>query len=125
MESIGKPSPRDTAELLARYARGERNLRGAELDGVVCDLRGATLAGADLSLSFLVADLRGADLRDADFTGANLKTCDFRNADLRGARFRGALLEATEFAGAQMDGADFAGASCYSRVLNEGERPDC
>ena len=59
------------ADLLTRYAAGERrfhdaNLRGANLRGA--NLRGANLQGADL----WGADLWGANLQDANLQGANL-----------------------------------------------------
>ena len=50
-------------ELLAAYAAGKRNFRGADLGGA--DLAGAYLGGADLRWAYLGgADLGGADLGD-------------------------------------------------------------
>jgi serine/threonine protein kinase len=76
--------PRSAQELLARYARGERDFSGAELadarlDGAVligANLRGANLQGA----SFHRADFGDADLREVvldDYNGlpANLRGC--------------------------------------------------
>ena len=62
-------------ELLAAYAAGKRNFRGAYLGGADlagADLRGAYLGGADLA----GADLGGADLRWAYLGGADLGGAD-------------------------------------------------
>jgi len=67
-------------------------------------LRGANLAGADLSHGLIEfadlsgANLSGASLRFADaaganFSGANLHGTDFREADVSGARFSRAGLD--------------------------------
>jgi uncharacterized protein YjbI with pentapeptide repeats len=112
-------------ELLDRYSRGERVFAGSELDeDPDNDLRGVCLDNADLSRSFIIADFRGASLRNTRFSHANVKTCDFRDADLRGADFTGAALCSTEFSGAKLDGARFAGACYHSYTLQEGDRPD-
>jgi uncharacterized protein YjbI with pentapeptide repeats len=112
-------------DLLARYARGERDFRGAGLDAEpALDLRGALLDGVDLAGAFVVADWRGSSLRGVRFAGANLKTCDFRDADLRDAYFRGAALCATRFGGARLEGASFEGAHAHALVLRAGDAPD-
>jgi uncharacterized protein YjbI with pentapeptide repeats len=116
--------PKSAAELLQRYAAGERFFAGAELDGQTCDFRGVNLVRVDLSDSFIVADFRGANLRGANFAASNVKTCDFREADLTGACFANATIDATEFTGAIMDGADFTGASAQGYVLKSSELPD-
>jgi len=54
------------AELLDKYANGERDFSGANLSGV--DLYNANLIGANLS----GANLSGADLYNANLIGANL-----------------------------------------------------
>ncbi|MEM8805699.1 MAG: pentapeptide repeat-containing protein, partial [Cyanobacteria bacterium P01_G01_bin.38] len=56
-------------DVLARYAKGERNFRGA-------NLRGANFKGQDLS----GADFSGADIRGANFTNAILQSACFRGA---------------------------------------------
>ncbi|MCM1982099.1 pentapeptide repeat-containing protein [Lyngbya confervoides] len=72
------------AEVLNRYAEGERNFQGANLCGQsFCD---KDLSGAD----FTNADLRGVNfsnstLKESDFSGANLKGVNFTHANLRGA----------------------------------------
>jgi len=111
------------AELLRRYAVGERSFRRLELDDGVYDLRNAKLSDADFTGSFIVADFRGADLRNADFANTNVKTCDFRGADLSGANFKGAALDAAEFDGARMSDTKFIGAFIYGHELKEHERP--
>lgn len=57
------------AEVLQRYANGERNFRGA-------NLRGQNFRGQDLS----GADFRGADIRGASFTFSILKNTQFQYA---------------------------------------------
>ena len=73
-------------ELLAAYAAGKRNFRGADLCGA--DLCGACLCGADLA----GADLAGADLRWAYLGGADLAGAYLGGADLRWAYLGGADL---------------------------------
>ena len=57
------------AELLKRYANGERDFRGA-------NLRGQSFKGCDLS----GADFSGADIRSTNFTGATLCGANFSRA---------------------------------------------
>jgi len=83
-------------ELLQRYAEGERDFQGANLQGaflIDADLRDANLQGADLSFAFLM----DADLRDATLSGANLKNAALHGTNLRcitlcGATIDGAIL---------------------------------
>jgi hypothetical protein len=68
--NLPAPMARLRAEdVLKRYAAGERDFRGADLQGL--RFRRACLAGAD-------------------FSGADLRGTDFLEADLRGAKFVGA-----------------------------------
>ena len=117
--------PQTFRELVVRYASGERDFSGSELDGDPDDdLSNAGLDGVDLSQSFLIARLRGASLRNARFVAANVKGSDFGGADLTGADFTGAALSGTSFRGAKLDGTRFAGAVYYSLVLQADDRPD-
>lgn len=69
---------------------GADSLACVYLDGL--DLRGASLAGADLSEAYLgFCDLSGAD---------------FRGADLSSARIEGCVVSGTDFSGADLSGAD-------------------
>ncbi|MFC5666562.1 TIR domain-containing protein [Kitasatospora misakiensis] len=70
------------------------------------DLRGATLAGEDLSHR----DLSGVDLFGADLRGARLLGANLSGADLRGARLAGARLDAADLTGADLRFADLHGA---------------
>ncbi|MGA4959331.1 WD40 domain-containing protein [Streptomyces lavendulocolor] len=66
------------------------------------DLRGARLAGEDLShRDFSGVDLTGADLTDTRLVGANLQ-----QADLTGARLAGARLDRADLRGANLTDAD-------------------
>ena len=82
-------------ELLAAYAAGKRNFRGAYLGGA--DLAGAYLGGAYL---------RGADLAGADLAGADLRWAYLGGADLAGAYLGGADLRWAYLGGADLGGAD-------------------
>jgi 2-iminobutanoate/2-iminopropanoate deaminase len=64
-------------ELLAKYAKGERQFSYAQLRGV--GLKGADLSGIDLQS----ADLTGADLSEAILTKANVHGTNFSRASLQ------------------------------------------
>ncbi|MEV4432980.1 TIR domain-containing protein [Streptomyces sp. NPDC049585] len=66
------------------------------------DLRGAVLAGEDLSYR----DFSGVDLTRADLSGASLVGADFSGAVLREARLAGARLDDADLSGADLRGAD-------------------
>lgn len=67
------------------------------------DLRGARLAGEDLShRDFSGVDLTGADLTDARLVGANLSGAVLRNTRLTGARLDRADLSRADFTGADL-----------------------
>ncbi|GHF65157.1 hypothetical protein GCM10010218_53280 [Streptomyces mashuensis] len=66
------------------------------------DLRGALLAGEDLSYR----DFSGVDLTGADLTDASLVGADFSRAVLRDARLCGARLDGADLSGADLRGAD-------------------
>lgn len=73
------------AELLSRYAKGERDFRDAYLLGA--DLRYAILDGAILDGALLQgANLQGASLRFAYLRFAYLGHANLRDVDLQGAR---------------------------------------
>jgi uncharacterized protein YjbI with pentapeptide repeats len=114
------------AEILERYAAGERDFRELDITEPAGDprsFRGAVLDDADFTGAFIVADFTGASLVRAKLR-ANVKTCCFDEADLRDADFTGARLESTSWRGARMDGADFTGAGMFSHTFAPGERPD-
>jgi len=106
-----------TVEILRRYAAGERDFSGLEIEdaGESAPLRGAILDDADFSK---------ASLRGARFVDANVKTCSFTGANLSNADFRGAALCSTTFQGTHMDGARFKGAYFHSYELDHAEKPD-
>ncbi len=68
------------------------------------DLRGAMLAGEDLSYR----DLQGVDLTGADLTGARLIGANLTHAVLRDARLVGARLDDARLTGADLTGADLS-----------------
>lgn len=130
-------------ELLAAYARGEREFRRAEV--VYVDLRNSNLQGAN----FEGANLRGAHLRGANFSEANLAdanlrdadlaftTCrmtrfqtaelsyaDLGGADLRGATLRDASLRGTDLRGTDLRGTDLAGADLQRALLDGADLDD-
>ncbi|MFE4328258.1 TIR domain-containing protein [Streptomyces sp. NPDC056831] len=81
------------------------------------DLRGARLAGEDLSYrDFSGADLSGADLTDARLTGANLS-----GAVLRDSRLAGARLDHADLSRADLTGADLTGSRLTRAELTDAE----
>jgi uncharacterized protein YjbI with pentapeptide repeats len=111
------------ASILARYAAGERNFRGLNLDCEAMDFSGTVLVGADFSESFIVASFRGANLAGSLFERCNVKTCDFSNANLEGASFSNSAIDGAEFAGASLVGASFEGATELGHVYAANEYP--
>ena len=93
------PLPTTAAELLARYAKGERDFRARRSDGRVLDFMGLGSA-----------ELRGVCLADAILDGNGFRHVDFRGADLVGVRFRAALLSLAKMQGAQLIRADLTSA---------------
>lgn len=116
-----KAPPTTVDELLARYATGERDFVGAELDESHVDMSGVVLDGADLSACWFMTSFRNASLKDTKFCHANVKCCDFSGADLRNADFSEAALEATIWDGAILAGARFGNVSLYGAHLTEAE----
>lgn len=106
------------AELLDRYAKGDRNFEQSHLHDI--DMQGVSLHGIDLSESILThinfsgADLRGADFGWADLSSANLEKVDLRGAiltraDLSRANLRGANLLKADLTLAKLDHAKLSG----------------
>ncbi|WP_329520169.1 TIR domain-containing protein [Spirillospora sp. NBC_01491] len=86
------------------------------------DLRGAKLAGEDLSYRDLQeVDLTGADLTDAQLVGANLSRAVLRDASLAGARLDEARLNGADLRGADLSRARLARADLRD-VAVEGSR---
>lgn len=112
--------PRDAAEVLRRYAAGERQFKQSDLDDQTFE--GATLAGAVFDESWMhSSNFRGCDLRGASFRMCNVKCADFRGADLSGASFREAAVEAAMFEDARLEGTSFEGASFYGHTIHDGD----
>ncbi|MBW4550616.1 MAG: pentapeptide repeat-containing protein [Aphanocapsa sp. GSE-SYN-MK-11-07L] len=96
----------NAAELLQRYARGEREFMSIDLVGA--DLRGVNLRGAELSYADLSeANLAAADLRGADLSFANLTDANLDQANLSGAILMGANLKGTNLQTARLGKADY------------------
>jgi uncharacterized protein YjbI with pentapeptide repeats len=110
-------APQSLAELLQRYAAGERNFPDMNLDDT--DFSNVVLNGACFGpLSwFSSANFNGAKLQGVSFHNCNVKCASFSNADLRGAFFEGAAVEATDWEGALLDGASFTGVTFYGHTL--------
>ena len=73
-----------------------------------------------------MANLRGADLREADLSGANLSEADLREANLSGADLSeadlsGAYLSRANLSGANLSGADLSGAYLSRADLREAD----
>ena len=83
-----------------------RSGRGLEYDFYQLDLRGADLAGVDLSFVKLVGcDLRGAGLRGSLLVEADLRGASLTGADLSGADLTGACLSRSRLEGVNLTGA--------------------
>ncbi|MEH1997491.1 MAG: pentapeptide repeat-containing protein [Nostoc sp.] len=109
-------------ELLERYAAGERDFSGVNLEGVNLsgtELRGIILRGANLRQANLrdsdlsgcwekpnpmvLTDLREANCCEVDFSGTTLEVVDFSNAILTGANFNSAVLDRVWFIDANLE----------------------
>jgi 2-iminobutanoate/2-iminopropanoate deaminase len=113
------------SELLRRYAQGERDFQGLEIEDPddPSSFRDAVLDGADFSRCFVVADFCRARMRGCRFTEANVKTCIFDEADLRGSDFSGAAIDAATFRSALLEDANFTGATEQGHCMKPGELP--
>ncbi|MFC0042026.1 TIR domain-containing protein [Actinomadura rayongensis] len=86
------------------------------------DLRGANLAGEDLSYRDLQdVDLTGADLTDARLVGANLSRAVLRDATLAGARLDEARLTGADLRGADLSRARLARADLRDVAVEGGK----
>ncbi|MGP3951133.1 TIR domain-containing protein [Streptomyces sp. 7N604] len=99
------------------------DLRGAVLAGEDLsyrDFSGVDLTRADLTDAGLVgADLSGAVLRDVRLVGARLDDADLTGADLRGADLRRARLIRADLRGAQVGGSHWHRAALINAVADE------
>lgn len=84
-------TPLTAAQLLERFAAGEKRFRDVQLKKV--DLKGAKLPQIDL---------RGADLSNANFREADLSNADLRGACLDGADFYKAIMIRVNLDGARL-----------------------
>jgi WD40 repeat protein len=100
------------------------DLRGAALAGEDLsyrDFSGVDLTRADLTDARLVgANLAGAVLRDARLTGARLDGADLTGADLRGADLRRARLIRTDLTGARVEGSRWRRAALIAATTGPG-----
>ncbi|WP_330348241.1 TIR domain-containing protein [Streptomyces sp. NBC_00582] len=100
------------------------DLRGAALAGEDLsyrDFSGVDLTRADLTDARLVgANLAGAVLRDARLTGARLDGADLSDADLRGADLRRARLIRTDLTGARVEGGRWQRAALVTATAEQG-----
>jgi uncharacterized protein YjbI with pentapeptide repeats len=115
---------------MRRYAAGERNFLGAQLDGA--DLYGAHLTGANLyGASFINANLEQSWLGGGTFIGANFRGATLRGSQLVGVEFDGANfalaglddanLKRAQLGGANMHGAVLRGANLSNSVLRNAQ----
>jgi uncharacterized protein YjbI with pentapeptide repeats len=112
-------TPAKVDNLVTRYASGERDFRGIQLQGVQI-LRNINLSGADLRQANLHStNLTAANLSGANLEGANLSSAELGQANLSGANLTGAQLKyarliqanltAAILVGAALDGSNFSG----------------
>jgi len=96
-------------ELLARYAAGERDFRGANLQGI--ELQYARLNGINFSRTVLYdARLCRIDLSGADLSGARLGDAVIEDIDLSEANLSGAVLQGASVRRSCMEGVNFENA---------------
>jgi uncharacterized protein YjbI with pentapeptide repeats len=116
----------DVSELLARYAVGERdfsgfNLNNADLSGAdlyEANLNGADLIGANLNGADLIgANLIGANLNGADLCEANLTVANLYDANLCDAKLSCANLNGANLCEANLNSANLSGANLSSAYL--------
>lgn len=96
-----KPSPNTRHVILVALQALSRLNPLLREQGLVLDLRHASLSGLDLS----GLDLRGADLTEADLKGSTLTGADLTGATLAGAKLDHADLSETDLAYAYLQGA--------------------
>ena len=103
------------AELLRRYADGERDFHGIDLTGEdldCADLREIDLSNSDLTRTSLAeANLAEANLNDADMESTRLARSILRRATLRRADLSNAVLDRADLTGTDIRDAVFIGAS--------------
>lgn len=101
---------------------GYVDLRGAQLDGALFDLRDrpwTALKGASLQNACLRgARFSGGRLMEADLRGADLTDCDLPDADLSGANLAGACLRGANLRGSDLSGANLVGADLRGTNLS-------
>ena len=73
-----------------------------------------------------MADLSGANLREANLSGADMSRADLRDASMRGAYLRGANLSRADLSGANLHGAnlsmaDLSGANLHGANLSRAD----
>jgi len=134
----GERWPCSAGELLAAYAAGERDFRGAVLRHAnLCsanlesanlystnlysaDLRHANLESADLySADLTCANLESANLTSADLTSANLESANLYSTNLYSADLYSANLESANLTSANLTSANLESANLYSANLPE------
>ena len=103
------------AELLRRYAAGERTFPALDLSG--CDLSGVCLDGAFFDPGTV---LTNSDLSGAQLLSARLPRVDLRGADLTGARLNSCILVMAKLQKAKL-GADFTRAALDDADLSDAD----
>lgn len=100
-------------ELIERYAAGERDFRGIDLNNQV--LEGVNLTGANLRR----AKLHGIQLKGANLTGIKLRKADLRQVDLTGANLCGADLSGASLHQVNLQDANLRGVDLSDANLSE------
>jgi uncharacterized protein YjbI with pentapeptide repeats len=90
------------AELLERYAAGERNFAGIRVSVWKRELEGVILKNSNFCGAVLHASLAGTNLTGCYFNGAELAEVNLSNAILRKVRLDGATLAQSVLSGADL-----------------------
>ncbi len=100
IRDLGRSFGRDLQEQILNLTR--TTIRRA-VEGIDIDVQGPD--------SLRGADMEGAHLESANFSGRNMKDANLKGADLRNANFTGAQLASTNLEDANAENSNFAGAN--------------
>ncbi|MBF2097753.1 MAG: pentapeptide repeat-containing protein [Gloeomargaritaceae cyanobacterium C42_A2020_066] len=115
-QDIAQETAARVADLLKRYAAGEREFGGLSLVGA--DLRDQDLSGANLSRAeLMLADLSRCQLVGTKLVGANLIGCELQQANLEGAGLTGANLIGADLSQTNLNYADLGAANLSTANL--------
>jgi len=112
VSSASLPPGVSLAQTNGRAKPGHVVILHAQTGEVLCEVKGDTLAGVDLTAAQLAgANLQAFDLSKTTLAHANLRDADLRRANLSGARLSGCILNGANLEEAVLSRADLTEAS--------------